>query len=90
MSWSGAKAPNTALPAVATHRKESGPGEDKGCVISQLREPVAAVQLLTHIQIFCNPTDYSPPDSSFHGISQTRTLEWVAVSYSSQSSQLRG
>ena len=28
----------------------------------------------------CNPMDYSPPDSSFHGIFQARILEWVAIS----------
>ena len=26
---------------------------------------------------FCNPVDCSPPGSSFHGILQARTLEWV-------------
>ena len=26
--------------------------------------------LLSHIQLFCNPMDCSPPDSSVHGISQ--------------------
>ena len=28
----------------------------------------------------CNPMDCSPPGSSVHGISQTRILEWVAIS----------
>ena len=27
-----------------------------------------------------NPMDYSPPGYSVHGISQTRILEWVAIS----------
>ena len=31
--------------------------------------------------------DYSPPGSSTHEISQTRTLEWGAISYSRRSSQ---
>ena len=30
----------------------------------------------------CNPMDYSLPGSSVHGISQTRILEWVAISFS--------
>ena len=30
--------------------------------------------------------DYSPPGSSVHGISQTRILEWVAISFSRGSS----
>ena len=28
----------------------------------------------------CNPMDYRPPDSSVHGFSQARILEWVALS----------
>ena len=27
--------------------------------------------------------DYSPPGSSVHGISQARTLEWIAISFPS-------
>ena len=34
----------------------------------------------------CDLMDCSPPDSSVHGILQTRTLEWVAVSFSRGSS----
>ena len=33
--------------------------------------------------------DYSPPGSSVHGISQVRILEWVAMSFSRESSQPR-
>ena len=29
----------------------------------------------------CNPMDCHPPGSSVHGISQTRILEWVAISF---------
>ena len=35
------------------------------------------------------PLDYSPPGSSVLGISQARTLEWVAISFSRVSFQLR-
>ena len=34
----------------------------------------------------CDPMNCSPPDSSVHGISQSRILEWVAVSFSRGSS----
>ena len=34
----------------------------------------------------CNPMDDSPPGSSVHGISQERTLQWVAISSSRGSS----
>ena len=37
----------------------------------------------------CNPVDCSLPDSSLHGILQARILEWVAISFSSGSSQPR-
>ena len=36
-----------------------------------------------------DPMDYSPPGSSVHEISQARILEWVAISFSRGSSQLR-
>ena len=38
-------------------------------------------------QILCNPRDCSPPGSSVHGILQGRILEWVAIPFSSRSSQ---
>ena len=34
----------------------------------------------------CDPTDWSPPGLSVHGIVQSRTLEWVAISFSRGSS----
>ena len=37
----------------------------------------------------CNPMDCSLPGSSVHGISQERTLEWVAIPFSRGSSQCR-
>ena len=37
----------------------------------------------------CDPMDCSPPGFPVHGILQARILEWVAISYSRGSSQLR-
>ena len=37
----------------------------------------------------CNPADCNPPGSSVHGISQARTLKWVAISSSRRSSRPR-
>ena len=34
----------------------------------------------------CNPLDYSPSDSSVHGILQARILEWVVIPFSRGSS----
>ena len=39
--------------------------------------------------IFCDPMDCSLPGSSVHGIFQARLLEWVVISFSRESSQLR-
>ena len=35
----------------------------------------------------CDPMDYSPSDSSVHGILQSRILDWVAIPFSSKTSQ---
>ena len=47
------------------------------------------VQLLNHVQLFCNPMDCIPPGSSVHGISQARTPGRVSISFSRGSSQTR-
>ena len=47
-------------------------------------------RLLQSCATLCGPTaPHNPPGSSVHGISQARILEWVAISYSRGSSQLR-
>ena len=42
----------------------------------------AAAKSLQLCQTLCDPIDGSPPGSAVPGILQTRTLEWVAVSFS--------
>ena len=37
---------------------------------------------------FCDPMDCSPPGSSVHGILQARILEWVAISFSTQGTEI--
>ena len=49
--------------------------------------------LLLHAQshlTLCDALDYSPPDSSVHGISQGRKLECVTISYIRGSSRPKG
>ena len=52
-------------------------------------------QTRSHVQLFCDPMDCSPPNSSKHGISQAGfprqdfPLEWVAIPFSRGSSRLR-
>ena len=45
----------------------------------------AAAKLLQLCLTLCDPTDSSPPGSPVPGILQARTLEWVAISFSSGS-----
>ena len=42
----------------------------------------AAAKPLQSCPILCNPIDGSPPGSPVPGILQTRTLEWVTISFS--------
>ena len=46
----------------------------------------ACAQSPSHVRLFENPTDCSPPGSSVHGISQATILEWVVISFSRRSS----
>ena len=46
-------------------------------------------ELLQLCLTLCNPIDCSPPCSSVRGILQARILEWVAISFSRGSFQLR-
>ena len=43
----------------------------------------ASAKLLQLCLTLCDPLDSSPPGSSVPGILQARTLEWVAISFSS-------
>ena len=61
----------------------------KDHLFKALEEFVVVQSLSTKYPTLCNPMDYSPPGSSAHGISQTRILELVAISFSRGSSQTR-
>ena len=43
----------------------------------------AAAKLLQSCPTLCDPIDGNPPGSAVPGILQARTLEWVAISFSS-------
>ena len=43
------------------------------------------VKSLSRVQL-CDPVDCSLPDSFVHGIFHARALEWVAISFSGESS----
>ena len=48
-----------------------------------LENAAAAAKLLQSCPTLCDPIDGSPPGSPVPGILQARTLEWVAISFSS-------
>ena len=48
-----------------------------------LAPAATAARLLLSCPTLCNPRDDSPPGSPIPGILQARTLEWVAISFSS-------
>ena len=50
------------------------------------RIPAAAAASLQSCPTLCDPRDGSPPSSPVPGILQARTLEWVAISFSKNSS----
>ena len=49
----------------------------------------SSVQFSQLCPTLCDPLDCSPPGASVHGILQARILEWVAISFSKESSQTR-
>ena len=49
----------------------------------QMLHVAAAAKSLQSCPTLCDPIDGSPPDSPVPGILQARTLEWVAISFSS-------
>ena len=50
---------------------------------TRFKYAAAAAKSLQSCPTLCNPTDGSPPGSPVPGILQARTLEWVAISFSS-------
>ena len=57
------------------------PAHIRSCCTSST--PAAAAKSLQSCPTLCDPIDGSPPGSPVPGILQARTLEWVAISFSS-------
>ena len=58
--------------------------------IIYIKEPeIVGISVTQSCLTLCDPMDYSLPGSSVHGILQIIILEWVAISSSRESSQLR-
>ena len=69
-----------ALASVFFTTSEAPTGEPTMCISSSS----VAVLVAQLCPTLCDPTNYSPPGSSVHGILQARTLEWIAIPFSSQ------
>ena len=54
----------------------------RGCKRICYGSAAAAKSLQSRLTL-CDPIDVSPPGSAIPGILQARTLEWVAISFSS-------
>ena len=89
------KTENTTIRARSKGEKERGrEREDKRdlfvetlvyfvLIVSLIPAPAAAAKSLQSCPTLCDPIDGSPPGSPVPGILQARTLEWVAISFSS-------
>ena len=87
-----AKILNTMLKKKKLFQKRNKEVQKQVCFIPGTAEQfniVIAVCLLTHVQLFRDPKEYSPPGPSVHGISQARILECIAISFSRGSAQPR-
>ena len=52
-------------------------------ILKEISPAAAAAKSLQSCPTLCDPRDSSPPGSPVPGILQARTLEWVAISFSS-------
>ena len=59
------------------------------CVCACTRACLCMSTVTQSCPTLCNPVDYSLPGPSVHETFQAKILEWVAISYSKESSQLR-
>ena len=57
-------------------------------ILGLQRVAAAAAKLLQSCPTLCDPIDSSPPGCPVPGFLQARILEWVAISFFRESSQL--
>ena len=72
-----------------TKKKCQNLEKESKCQYSKYFRNVFVVQSLSCVQLFFDPIDCTPLGSSVHEISQPKTLEWVAISFSRGSSRPR-
>ena len=72
------------VPTARTHLQSILCGWESAVGFQQCRAwGLTAAKSLQSCPTLCNPIDGSPPGSAIPGILQARTLEWVAISFSS-------
>ena len=59
------------------------------CGLNEITLIDVVVYSLSHVPLFFDPMDHSPPGFSVLGTFQARVLEWVDISFSEESSQPR-
>ena len=62
--------------------KPTSPELEGGFLTTGPPAAAAAAKSRQSCPTLCDPTDGSPPGSAISGSLQTRTLEWVAISFS--------
>ena len=73
---------NHVLASILRAENTEGNKREKIMFSCYLNSAAAAAKSLQLCPTLCDPIDSSPPGSSVPGILQTRTLEWVAISFS--------
>ena len=71
------------MPSIGLFCKQDAPESGRGCYAWEIAEQkvAAAAKSLQSCPTLCDPIDGSPLGSPVPGILQTRTLEWVAISF---------
>ena len=81
--WSGLPCPSPGdLPHPGIEPGSLRPLTHQGSLTPIESERKVKVKSLSHVRLFVDPMDCSPPGSSRRGILQARVLEWVAISFS--------
>ena len=68
---------------------ESQKSDMTECMLTLCNDTCLCAKSLQLCPTLCNLMDCSPPGSYVHGILQARILEWVAISFSRESSRPR-
>ena len=74
---------------ISVHMRPRTSNESETQTHTHWAEIALKVKVAQSCPTLCDPLDCIPPSSSIYGILQARILEWVAISFSRESSQPR-